>query len=103
MTAMSAHTASRRPECGLVALAPARGYCTKPFPRPPSHIMSSTPILRSFVNGAFKDPASEGWTEHRNPSDSDDIVARVPDSTPEVVDAAVAGAAEARRSWRAVP
>jgi aldehyde dehydrogenase (NAD+) len=67
------------------------------------HIVSSTPLLRSFVNGAFSDPASESWTEHRNPSDADDIVARVPDSTPDMVDAAVRAAAEARQGWRAVP
>src|SRR5687767_15084573 len=67
------------------------------------HIVSSTPLLRSFVNGAFHDTVSEGWTEHRNPSDSDDVVARVPDGAPELVDAAVAAAAEARLRWRAVP
>src|SRR5688572_8355092 len=66
-------------------------------------VSSSTPVLRSFVNGAFSGSASEGWTEHRNPSDSEEIVARVPDSAPEVVDAAVAAAAEARQSWRAIP
>jgi alpha-ketoglutaric semialdehyde dehydrogenase len=63
----------------------------------------STPILRSFVNGTFSAPASEDWTEHRNPSDSDDIIARVPDSAPDTVDAAVTAAANARKAWRAVP
>ena len=67
------------------------------------HIVPSTPLLQSFVNGAFSAPTSSDWTEHRNPSDSDDIVARVPDSAPEVVEAAVTAAAEAQRGWRVLP
>ena len=73
----------------------------------PSHsrhrIVSSTPILRSFINGAFSAPASNDWTEHRNPSNFDDIVARVPDSSPGEVDAAVAVAADAQQAWRSLP
>ena len=73
----------------------------------PSHsrhqIVTSTPVLRSFVNGAFSASPSGDWTEHRNPSDADDIVARVPDAGPDMVDAAVTAAAEAQRRWRALP
>ena len=90
------------PGRGLVVSLP----CGDIVPNPSlsrHHIVSSTPVLRSFVNGAFSNPTSESWTEHRNPSDADDIVARVPDSTPEVVDAAVTAAAEARHGWRAAP
>ena len=65
--------------------------------------MSVTPLLQSFVNGAFRAPASDIWTEHANPSDHRDIVARVPDNTPDEIDAAVTAAAEAQGSWREVP
>ena len=65
--------------------------------------VSATPLLHSFVNGAFRAPASDVWTEHVNPSDERDVIARVPDSTPEEIDVAVAAAAEAQSTWRAVP
>jgi aldehyde dehydrogenase (NAD+) len=55
------------------------------------------------VNGAFSAPTSSDWTAHHNPSDADDIVAQVPDSTPDDVDAAVTAAARAGSSWRALP
>jgi alpha-ketoglutaric semialdehyde dehydrogenase len=41
--------------------------------------------------------------EHRNPSDLDDIVARIPDATPDEVEAAVTAAADALEAWRALP
>jgi aldehyde dehydrogenase (NAD+) len=66
-------------------------------------IVTAPPVLRSFLNGAFSAPTSSDWMEHRNPSDTDDIVARVPDATPDEVDSAVTGAAEAQRKWRAMP
>ena len=65
--------------------------------------MSATPLLHSFVNGAFRAPASDIWTEHVNPSDERDVIARVPDSTAAEVDAAVVAAAEAQGKWRALP
>ncbi len=70
---------------------------------PRHHTVPSTPVLRSFVNGAFTAPASSDWTEHRNPSTFDDIIARVPDCTPDDVDAAVTAAADAQQTWRALP
>ncbi len=65
--------------------------------------MPATPLLQSFVNGAFQVPASGVWMEHVNPSDGRDVVARVPDSTPDEVARAVAAAADAQIAWRAVP
>ncbi len=65
--------------------------------------MSSTPVLQSFVNGTFRPVASGDWTEHLNPSDASDIVARVPDSTPGDVDEAVIAAADAQNTWRTLP
>lgn len=65
--------------------------------------MSPPPVLQSFVNGTFRIAASSDWTEHLNPSDAADTVARVPDSTPEDVDEAVAAAAEAQATWRGLP
>ena len=41
--------------------------------------------------------------EHRNPSDTDDIVARIPETPATVVDAAVDAAAAAQKGWRALP
>lgn len=55
------------------------------------------------MNGAFQAPASDSWSEHANPSDTRDIVARVPDSTPAEIASAVTAAAEALISWRKVP
>jgi aldehyde dehydrogenase (NAD+) len=57
-------------------------------------------MLRAFVNGAFQSTGpSEIWSQH-NPSDASDIVARVPDSSPEQVADAVIAAADALEAWR---
>ena len=72
-------------------------------PLPNHRFVSATLLLHSFVNGAFRAPSSDIWTEHVNPSDERDIIARVPDSTAAEVDAAVVAAAEAQVAWRALP
>jgi aldehyde dehydrogenase (NAD+) len=60
-------------------------------------------MLRGFVNGAFQATGSgDGWS-HVNPSDANDVVARVPDSTHDQIADAVKAAAEAHESWRALP
>ena len=73
------------------------------YPTSSHRIVSATPLLHSFVNGAFRAPTSDVWTEHLNPSDDRDPVARVPDSTLEEIDASVTAAAEPQGPWRATP
>ena len=57
-------------------------------------------MLRGFVNGAFQSTGTGDSWSHVNPSDAGDVVARVPDSTPDQIAAAVHAAAEAHEAWK---
>ena len=64
--------------------------------------MSAPRRLASIVGGAPRESASDTWLDSVNPSDASDIVARVPEGTPDDVHAALAAADRAWPAWRAL-
>jgi len=64
--------------------------------------MSAPPLLRSFVHGVFRPSESDRWTPAVNPSDSSDVIARVPEGTADDAHAAVDAAHAALPAWRAL-
>lgn len=64
--------------------------------------MSSPPLLRSFVHGAFRTAESDQWTPSLNPSDTSDVIAHVPEGTADDVRVAVDAAQAAQPAWRAL-
>src|SRR6202158_1574024 len=60
-------------------------------------------VLKNFVNGEWIESTSGRAVANRNPANTDDLVGMFPASTAEDVDAAVAAAGEALKSWRLVP
>ncbi len=58
--------------------------------------------LSHFIGGAFCESASDGWIDDVNPSDADDVIARIPEGTADDVRAAVQAAADAAPRWRAL-
>jgi len=66
--------------------------------------MSSThQKYRNFINGQWTDAAAGATIENRNPANKTELIGVFPNSTSPDVDAAVAAAAEAWKSWRLVP
>ncbi len=69
----------------------------------PARTLTSEPDrLPHFVGGAFCDSASDAWIDDVNPSDAHDVIARIPEGTPDDVRAAVRAAADALPRWRAL-
>ena len=64
--------------------------------------MSTAPRLGSFIGGASRAGAGDRWLVALNPSDTSDIVAQVPEGTPDDVHAALEAAAAALPAWRAL-
>jgi alpha-ketoglutaric semialdehyde dehydrogenase len=62
--------------------------------------MSAAPVLQQFVGGRWRDSAGGGLVEDLNPSDVQDVVARVPSGSQEDVAAAAGAAAEALPGWQ---
>jgi aldehyde dehydrogenase (NAD+) len=65
--------------------------------------MASPDTYRNFIGGEWVECASRETFENRNPADRDDLIGLFQKSGPEDVDRAVAAAARALPSWRAVP
>lgn len=63
---------------------------------------SPIPTVKLLINGEFVESRTHEWRDVVNPA-TQDILARVPFATPEEVDAAVATAKEAFRTWRKTP
>ncbi|MCU1565935.1 MAG: aldehyde dehydrogenase, partial [Pseudarthrobacter sp.] len=57
--------------------------------------------LQNFINGSFVTPAGSGTLDIVNPTNGE-VVARSPISNQEDVDAAMAAAKEAFKSWKHV-
>ena len=64
--------------------------------------MTSAPQLASIIGGAARPSAGDTWIDSINPSDASDIVARVPEGTPDDVHAALRAATAAYPAWRAL-
>ncbi|MBB3228901.1 malonate-semialdehyde dehydrogenase (acetylating)/methylmalonate-semialdehyde dehydrogenase [Luteibacter sp. Sphag1AF] len=58
--------------------------------------------VKLLIDGKFVDSATSQWRDVVNPA-TQDVLARVPFATPAEVDAAVASAKEAFRTWRKTP
>ncbi len=65
--------------------------------------MGNAPELAQFVGGRFRPSAGSGAMVDLNPSEPSDVVALIPEGTPEDVEAAVDAAAAALPAWRALP
>ncbi|MFD2252553.1 lactaldehyde dehydrogenase/glycolaldehyde dehydrogenase [Pseudochelatococcus lubricantis] len=76
---------------------------TSPRPlRPHTANFSGTPVdYRNYVDGAFVDGAS-GLIEVTNPA-TGALLGRIPESSPDVVDAAVTAARKAQPAWEKLP
>src|SRR5467141_1742787 len=64
---------------------------------------SASHAYKNFINGEWVAPRSGKTLENRNPANSDELIGIFPLSSREDVDAAVAAAKEAYKSWRLVP
>jgi aldehyde dehydrogenase (NAD+) len=64
--------------------------------------VSTATRLSHYIGGAWRESDAETWHPDINPSDAADIVAQVPDGTPDDARAAVAAAARALPAWRAL-
>jgi len=58
---------------------------------------------RNFINGQWVEASGGAVIENRNPANKDDLIGRFPHSNNKDVDAAVAAAADAWKSWRLFP
>ncbi len=59
--------------------------------------------LRNWIGGAWVEPRTGAYLERRNPADQRELIARVPASGPEDVNAALVAAAAAYPAWRLTP
>jgi len=64
---------------------------------------SASQAYKNFINGEWVAPRSGKTLENRNPANVDELIGVFPLSSQEDVDAAVAAAREAYKSWRLVP
>ena len=64
--------------------------------------MTSVPRLHSSISNAAHASAGDRWIDSVNPSDPSDIIARVPEGTPDDVHAALRAASDALPAWRAL-
>ena len=63
----------------------------------------AVPRLRHFIGGAWTESHGDRWIADVNPSDSDDVIAQVPEGAPDDVAGAVNAASRALESWRTLP
>ncbi len=63
---------------------------------------TSVPTVKNFINGKFEESKATKWIDLRNPA-TQEIICRVPQSTPEELKRAEEGAAAAFKTWKEVP
>lgn len=61
----------------------------------------SIPKVKNFINGRFEESAATKWFDVINPA-TQEVVCRVPQSTPEELARAEAGAKKAFETWKEV-
>ena len=64
---------------------------------------TATLTMQNYINGKWMASETGRTHENRNPADPDDLVCTFPDSSVKDVDAAVAAAKKAFKSWRLLP
>ncbi len=65
----------------------------------PQAITQPVPTVKMLIDGKFVDSKTKEWRDIVNPA-TQEVLARVPFSTPEEIDAAVASAKEAFKTWK---
>jgi hypothetical protein len=65
-------------------------------------LSSSAPKVKNFINGKFEESKTTQWIDLYNPA-TQELVCRVPQSTPEELQRAEQGAIEAFQTWKEVP
>jgi len=60
------------------------------------------PTAKLLINGQFLESSTSDWIDIHNPA-TQEVVSRAPKTTPKEMQAAVAAAAEAFKSWRSTP
>jgi malonate-semialdehyde dehydrogenase (acetylating)/methylmalonate-semialdehyde dehydrogenase len=65
-------------------------------------LSQSAPTVKNFIDGKFEESKATKWFEVRNPA-TQELVCRVPQSTPEELRRAEVGAQAAFLKWREVP
>jgi malonate-semialdehyde dehydrogenase (acetylating)/methylmalonate-semialdehyde dehydrogenase len=63
---------------------------------------SSVPTVKNFINGVFEESKATKWFDVINPA-TQEVVSRVPQSTPEELKRAEDGAKATFKTWREVP
>lgn len=64
--------------------------------------LHNVPTVKLLINGEFIESKTSQWRDVINPA-TQEVLARVPFATPDEIDAAVANAKEAFKSWRKTP
>ena len=65
-------------------------------------VSSTIPLVKNFINGVFEDSKTQHWIDVINPA-TQEVVCKVPQSTPEELARAEQGAIEASKTWRETP
>src|SRR5687767_2945316 len=65
-------------------------------------ITTNAPRLRQFIGGAWADSESDRWIADLNPSDGSDVVAYVPEGSPDDARRAATAARAAFEAWSAL-
>ena len=68
----------------------------------PQAVAQAAPAVKLLINGQFVDSKTTEWKDVVNPA-TQEVLARVPFATPAEVEAAIAGAAAAYKTWRHTP
>ncbi|MBC7215645.1 MAG: CoA-acylating methylmalonate-semialdehyde dehydrogenase [Burkholderiaceae bacterium] len=68
----------------------------------PSNVAALAPTVKLLIGGKFVESKSTEWRNVVNPA-TQEVLARVPFATPEEIEAAVASAKEAFKTWRKTP
>lgn len=58
--------------------------------------------LQHFINNSWRDGESDNWIEDLNPSDASDVIALIPEGSPDDARAAASSAAAALPAWRSL-
>lgn len=63
---------------------------------------STVPTVKNFINGKFEESKTNKWIDLFNPA-TNELLCRVPQSTPEELKRAEEGAIAAFKTWKEVP
>lgn len=62
----------------------------------------TTQTVKQLINGEFVESATSEWIDLTNPA-TQQVIAKVPQTTSDEINQAVAAAAEAFKTWRKTP